>query len=80
MTPPGRKPAASPGESKRLSLNQSQLDYLQGIALTGIHGNSWTDVAKKFIGDGIAQALRDRVIPRAKTPQMPYVLEDGKGE
>jgi hypothetical protein len=51
------------------------MEYLQGIALTGIHGNGWTDVAKKYIGDGIAQALRDRVIPRRKS-EVPYEIAD----
>jgi hypothetical protein len=61
----------------RLALNQAVRDYLEGIALTGIHGNSASDVAKKFIGDGIAGALRDRIIPKRAT-KTPYETEDGK--
>jgi len=64
-------------KSKRLALNQAMMDYLEGIARAGIHGNGWTDVAKKFIGDGIAQALRDRVIPRRKS-EVPYETDDGR--
>ena len=59
----------------RLALNQAVMDYLEAIARTGIHGNVWSDVAKKFIGDGIAQALRDRTIPRRKT-EVPYEVAD----
>jgi hypothetical protein len=55
----------------RLALNQAVREYLEGIALTGVHGNVWSDVAKKFIGDGIAQALRDGTVPRRKT-HVPY--------
>jgi hypothetical protein len=55
----------------RLALNQAVREYLEGIALTGIHGNVWSDVAKKFIGDGIAQALRDGVVPKRKS-EVPY--------
>lgn len=55
----------------RLALNQAVMDYLEGIARTGIHGNVWSDVAKKFIGDGIAAALRDGAIPRRKS-DVPY--------
>ena len=59
----------------RLALNQAVMDYLEGIALTGIHGNVWSDVAKKFIGDGIAQAIRDNTVPRRKS-QVPYETDE----
>lgn len=58
----------------RLQLNQAVRDYLDGIALTGVHGNVWSDVAKKFIGDGIAQALRDNLVPKRKS-EVPYKTE-----
>jgi len=58
----------------RLRLNKVVLDYLEGIALTGIHGNVWSDVAKKFIGDGIAHSLRDGTIPRRKS-NVPYEVD-----
>jgi hypothetical protein len=75
----GRKRNPAPSQSKRLALNPATMEYLEGIALTGIHGNSWTDVAKKFIGDGIAQALRDRVVPRRKS-EVPYETVDDQGQ
>jgi hypothetical protein len=75
MAKAGRHPNSLRARSTRLALNQATKEYLEGIALTGIHGNNWTDVAKKFIGDGIAQALRDRVIPRRKS-EVPYEIDD----
>ena len=63
----------------RLALNQPVREYLEGIALTGIHGNVWSDVAKKFIGDGIAAALRDGLVPKRRST-VPYETEDGKDE
>lgn len=59
----------------RLQLNQAVREYLEGIALTGVHGNVWSDVAKKYIGDGIAQALRDKVVPRRKS-EVPYETDE----
>jgi hypothetical protein len=59
----------------RLALNQSVADYLHAIALTGVHGNVDTDVAKKYIGDGIAQAIRDRLVPKRKS-EVPYETDD----
>ena len=59
----------------RLAFNQAVLECLEGIALTGIHGNVWSDVAKKFIGDGISQVLRDGTIPRRKSA-VPYETAD----
>lgn len=58
----------NPLKAKRspIALNQTVREYLDAIALTGIYGNVWTDVAKKFISDGVAQALRDGVVPRRK--------------
>jgi hypothetical protein len=61
----------------RLALNLPVREYLEGIALTGIHGNVWSDVAKKFIGDGIAQAIRDGTIPKRKS-EVPYEVEEKK--
>ena len=61
----------------RLALNQAVREYLDGIALTGVHGNVASDVAKKFIGDGIAAALRDGLIPKRRS-KVPYETEDGK--
>lgn len=58
----------------RLQLNQAVREYLEGIALTGIHGNVWSDVAKKYIGDGIAQALRDNVVPKRES-EVPYKIQ-----
>lgn len=63
----GRKRNPSPSQSKRLAFSPETMAYLEEIATTGIYGTLWTDVAKKFIGDGIAQALRDKFIAIRKT-------------
>jgi hypothetical protein len=71
-----RKPNPLRPKRVTLALNQAVRDYLDGIALTGIHGNVWSDVAKKFIGDGIAKALSDNIIRRRKT-EVPYETDEG---
>jgi hypothetical protein len=72
-----RKPNPLRPKRVTLALNQAVRDYLEGIAQTGIHGNVWSDVAKKFIGDGIAQALRDNTVPRRKT-EVPYETDQSE--
>jgi hypothetical protein len=51
----------------RLTLNQAAIEYLEAIAAAGTFGNNWTEVAHRFIGDGIERAIRRKTIPRRKS-------------
>jgi hypothetical protein len=51
-------------EPLRLALNPVAKAYLVELAKAGTLGNHWTEVAHRFIGDGIEQAIREGMIPR----------------
>lgn len=64
----GRPPNTVSSKPFGLKLNQVTRDYLEAIANVGTHGNNWTDVVYRFIGEGIERAIRDNVIPRRSVP------------
>jgi hypothetical protein len=66
-------------KSLNLKLNEAAREYLETIARAGTYGNNWTDVAHRFIGDGIERAIRRAVIPRRKL-EVSYPTENEKGE
>jgi hypothetical protein len=58
-----------------LKVNQVARDYLEAIANAGTYGNNWTDVAYRFIGEGIERAIREKVIPRREA-KVGYPIAD----
>jgi hypothetical protein len=67
----GRPHKPATRRSRGLKFDQVTLDYLETIARLGTHGNHWTDVAHRFIGDGIERAIRRKAIPR-RTLEVSY--------
>jgi hypothetical protein len=75
----GRPPNTVGSKPLNLKVNKVAREYLEAIANAGTHGNNWTDVAHRFIGDGIERAIRRRVIKRRKMNSQ-YPTDDSDNE
>lgn len=59
----------------RVQLTNTVRDYLEAIAVRGLHGNEWTDVAAYLVRDGIERLIREGTIPRRKF-DVPYETDE----
>jgi hypothetical protein len=73
---PGRTKNTVKSKPLRITSNQTEREYLEAIVNAGTSGsNNWTEVAHKFIGEGIERAIRRGTIPRKKM-KVPYETEE----
>jgi hypothetical protein len=77
--PPGRTKNTVKSQPLRLAVNPVERAYLEAIANAGTQGNNWTEVAHRFIGDGIERAVRKGMIPR-RAQEVPYDTAEKKAK